>query len=76
MVWKLNMFDTDEPIRVALEKDSLDVWINGAKIETESGFTDEGSEMTFEVNGKLARIIGEECFPGLQCSHYIVNVRT
>ena len=29
---------------MALETDALDVWLNGIKIETESGFTEDGSE--------------------------------
>ena len=47
-----------ESTRVALEKDALDVWLNGIKIETESGFTDEGSEMSFQIGNRQARIVG------------------
>ena len=55
LVWKVRLGDNES--RIALEKDSLEVWVNGEKIETEAGFTDEGSEMTFELNEKQARIV-------------------
>jgi len=55
LVWKIRLSDKES--RIALEKDSLEVWVNGEKIETEAGFTDEGSEMTFELNEKQARIV-------------------
>ena len=43
---------------MALERDALDVWLNGVKIETESGFTEDGSEMTFQIGNRQARIVG------------------
>ena len=38
--------------------------MNGEKIETESGFTDQGSEISFELAGKMTRILGEQTFSG------------
>merc|ERR1712168_396850 len=55
LVLKIRLGESES--RIALEKDSLEVWVNGEKIETEAGFTDEGSEMTFELNEKQARIV-------------------
>ena len=55
LVWKIRLGESES--RIALEKDSLEVWVNGEKIETEAGFTDQGSEMTFELNEKQARIV-------------------
>ena len=52
--------DDAQPSRVALETDALEVWLNGVKIETESGFTEDGSEMTFQIGNRQARIIGEQ----------------
>ena len=46
-------------IRVALEKDSLDVWIGGEKIETVAGFTEVGSEQIFSLHNQEAKILGE-----------------
>ena len=54
----LIFFSTSKKVRVALEKDTLDVWLNGLKIETESGFTEDGSEITFQIGNRAARIIG------------------
>ena len=36
----------------SLEKESLDIWVNGLKAETTHEFTDEGTEMQFEINGE------------------------
>merc|ERR1712189_96882 len=47
LVWKVG--GKDGMVRIALERDSLDVWMNGKKIETEAGFTEEGSEMPFHI---------------------------
>ena len=52
----------EAPIRVALEKDSLDVWVGGSRIETEAGFTEEGSEQIFTVENQEARILGKNLF--------------
>ena len=50
----------ESPVRVALEKDSLDVWVGGSRIETEAGFTEEGSEQIFTVENQEARILGKK----------------
>ena len=42
LVWKIRLGESES--RIALEKDSLEVWVNGEKIETEAGFTDEGRD--------------------------------
>merc|ERR1712168_199920 len=58
IVWKVASVAGDsESTRVALERDALDVWLNGVKIETESGFTEDGSEMTFQIGSRQARIV-------------------
>ena len=36
-------------IRTELEKESLDVWVDGVKVETESVFDDEGTEIQFPI---------------------------
>ena len=47
-----------DAVRIALEKDTLDVWRGGEKIETEAGFTEEGSEQVFTIHNQDARILG------------------
>ncbi len=42
--------------RVVLEKDTLDVWVNGAKAETAGVFGDEGTETHFAIAGQPAYI--------------------
>lgn len=39
-----------------LEKDSLSVWVNGEKVETEGEFTEMGTEMVFMLDETEARI--------------------
>jgi len=46
--WTLKIAGTDT--RIVLEKDTMDVWANGDKIETTGEFTDEGTETHFEFN--------------------------
>ncbi len=38
-----------EMCRVVLEKDTLDVWVNGRKMETAGEFADEGTETHFAI---------------------------
>ena len=45
-----------EMCRVVMERDTLDVWVNGSKAETAGEFTDEGTETHFAVNGSPAHI--------------------
>ncbi|EFA06444.1 fas apoptotic inhibitory molecule 1 [Tribolium castaneum] len=42
--------------RVVFEKQTLNVWVNGQYVETESVFIDGGSEMTFEFEDLKAAI--------------------
>ena len=37
---------------MVLEKETLDIWVNGMKAETTHEFTDEGTEMQFTINGE------------------------
>ncbi len=50
--WTLKL--DGEDYRVVLEKDTLDIWVNGQRIEAEAEFTDEGTETIFEISGHPA----------------------
>lgn len=39
-----------------LERQTLDVWVNGNKVETEHSFVEEGTEIKFEVGEDAALI--------------------
>ncbi|XP_002411712.3 fas apoptotic inhibitory molecule 1 isoform X1 [Ixodes scapularis] len=41
--------DLEEPTRVVLEKETLDVYVNGTKVEVVSEFVEGGTEMHFQV---------------------------
>ena len=43
--------------RVVLEKETLDVWVNSAKVETAGEFFDGGAETHFTVGGKPAVLV-------------------
>ena len=43
-----------EDYRVVLEKDTLDIWVNGQRIEAEAQFTDDGTETIFDIVGHAA----------------------
>ncbi len=45
-----------EMYRVTLERDTLDVWVNGRRVETAGEFTDEGTETHFTISGQPAFI--------------------
>ncbi|KAL7634290.1 UNVERIFIED_CONTAM: hypothetical protein RMT77_015620 [Armadillidium vulgare] len=45
-----------EVTRVVLEKDTLDVWVNGEKLETTGEFVDDGTETHFDLKGHAAYI--------------------
>ncbi|XP_077584959.1 fas apoptotic inhibitory molecule a isoform X1 [Stigmatopora nigra] len=45
--WLLNLDGTDS--RVVLEKDTMDIWCNGQKIETAGEFVDDGTETHFSL---------------------------
>ncbi|CAF4793997.1 unnamed protein product, partial [Rotaria magnacalcarata] len=40
--------------RIVLEKDTLDLWVNGQRVEAEAEFTDEGTETIFDIAGHPA----------------------
>lgn len=52
--WCLTFGDKD--FRIILEKDSMDVCVNGQKVETTGEFVDDGTETHFEIDGHLAYI--------------------
>ncbi|CAD5215568.1 unnamed protein product [Bursaphelenchus okinawaensis] len=47
IMWTLKINETD--YRVVLERDSMDVWVNGDKVTTAGCFTDEGVDTHFEI---------------------------
>ena len=55
--------------RVVMERDTLDVWVNGSKAETAGEFTDEGTETHFAVNGAPAHIREKEKDPSHSWAH-------
>lgn len=52
--WLLNLEGSD--CRVVLEKDTMDVWCNGQKIETAGEFVDDGTETHFSLSEHLCCI--------------------
>lgn len=46
--WTLKVGGVDT--RIVLEKDTMDVWANGDKVDTAGEFVDDGTETHFEVN--------------------------
>ena len=55
-VWHLRTGESE--IRICLEKDSMDVWVNGSKVETTGEFADEGTKTHFQIgNGTGAYIL-------------------
>jgi hypothetical protein len=42
--------------RIVLEKDTLDIWVNGQKVETAGEFADEGTETHFALGRQPAFI--------------------
>lgn len=43
-----------ENYRVVLEKDTLDIWVNGHRIEADAEFTDDGTETNFIIADRHA----------------------
>ncbi|XP_076455907.1 fas apoptotic inhibitory molecule 1-like [Babylonia areolata] len=43
--------------RIVLEKDTLDVWVNGQKMETTGEFVDDGTETHFELDNSHSAYI-------------------
>ncbi|XP_005104659.1 fas apoptotic inhibitory molecule 1 [Aplysia californica] len=52
--WVLYLGGND--VRVVLEKDTLDVWVNGRIVETAGEFADDGTETHFEIGSHSAYI--------------------
>ncbi|BFZ22389.1 hypothetical protein BsWGS_25428 [Bradybaena similaris] len=52
--WVLYIAGVDT--RVVLEKDTLDVWVNGKKVDTTGEFVDDGTETHFEIGNHSAFI--------------------
>jgi hypothetical protein len=50
--WTLALDGVD--YRVVLEKDTLDIWLNGQRVEAEAEFADEGTETVFDIAGHRA----------------------
>ena len=50
--WTLTL--DGENYRVVLEKDTLDIWVNGQRIEAEAEFTDDGTETNFLIADRHA----------------------
>lgn len=46
--WVIHDLD-GHPIRVALEKDTMDVYVNGKRMETTGEFVDDGTETSFAI---------------------------
>ncbi|GJQ66117.1 hypothetical protein Trydic_g4182 [Trypoxylus dichotomus] len=42
--------------KIVLEKETLDIWVNGENMEIESDFTDTGTEMVFMLDENEARL--------------------
>ena len=41
---------------MVLEKDSLDIWVNGCKVEMAGEFTDDGTETHFNIGSQPAYV--------------------
>ncbi|CAH6777853.1 fas apoptotic inhibitory molecule 1 isoform X2 [Phodopus roborovskii] len=52
--WVLHL--DGEDLRVVLEKDTMDVWCNGQKMETAGEFVDDGTETHFSVGNHACYI--------------------
>jgi hypothetical protein len=46
-----------ETYRVVLEKNTMDVWANGRRIDSEPEFVENGTETRFELNGAPVRLV-------------------
>ena len=45
---------------MVLEKDTLDIWVNGCKVEMAGEFTDEGTETHFNIGSQPAYVKVQE----------------
>ena len=50
--WTVRLDGQD--FRVVLEKDTLDLWLNGQRIEADAEFTDDGTETVFQIIDHVA----------------------
>lgn len=46
-----------ETYRVVLEKNTMDIWVNGKRLEAEPEFIENGTETNFELNGAPVRLV-------------------
>ena len=46
-----------EPVRIVLEKDTMDVWVNGEVVQTTGEFSDDGTETHFMILGNTPACI-------------------
>ena len=42
---------------MALEKNTMDLWLNGEKIDAEPEFIENGTETQFQLNGVQVRLV-------------------
>ena len=42
--------------RIVLEKDTLDIWVNGTKVEVAGEFTEDGTETHFAIGSQPAYV--------------------
>ncbi|XP_054162280.1 fas apoptotic inhibitory molecule 1-like [Oppia nitens] len=54
-IWIVEVNNT--MFRVALEKETLDIWVNGSKAESNHEFADEGTEMHFLIDGQHKAVV-------------------
>ena len=40
--------------RIVLEKDTLDLWLNGQRVEADAEFAEDGTETCFDISGHPA----------------------
>ena len=53
--WTFNILDTQ--YRVVLEKITMDLWVNGNKLDVEPEFTENGTETRFTLENAPVRLI-------------------
>lgn len=47
----------NETFRCVLEKNTMDVWVNGKRLDVEPEFIENGTETRFEINGSQCRLV-------------------
>ncbi|CAF4831521.1 unnamed protein product [Rotaria sp. Silwood1] len=53
-MWTLTLYRKN--YRIVLEKDTLDLWVNGQRIEADATFEDEGGEIVFDIGRHQANL--------------------